>query len=264
MMMNYSILLVELFFSWGHFIKPPYLPLGGHSLPYPPPTTLIGALAYPYYKYLGLNKEIELINGEPYSSSVKLLEYVKYSSMGYLNPMITQIIDINKYHIFGYVRDEYRGDTTKWTSVIGVGKTYVLSRAVAAYLIKRDYGELFSKIAWGISRIGSKEGLVAVNKVHLIPEPTVLKHTGGFETIFPTPTHIVKKSSRAEKTVFWKITPQVYSKITKSLSSIYEEYLVPKQIEGIYGGSMFIEVDDSKAVVFQTPYTPIAIPRELI
>lgn len=263
-MKNYSIVLAELFFSWGYLIKPPYLSLGGHSLPYPPPTTLIGALAYPYFKYIGLNKEIEFINNKPHSSSVKLLEYVKYASMGYLNPMTTQIVDINKYYIFAYVRDDYRKDETRWTSVIGVGKTYVLSKAVVAYLVEREYSELLSKIAWGISRIGSKESIVSVNKVYLITEPSVLKQTSKFETVFPTPASIVKKCDRAEKVVFWKTTPEVYSKITQPLTNIYEEYFVPKPIEGIYGGKMVIEIDQERAVAFQTPHTPLAVPIELI
>ncbi|MEM4889851.1 MAG: CRISPR-associated protein Cas5, partial [Thermosphaera sp.] len=107
-MKSYSIILTELFFSWGHFIKPPYLSLGGYSLPYPPPTTLIGALAYPYFKYHGSNKEIEYNRGYYYSPTIKLLEYVKYASLGYLNPRVTQITDINKYFTFAYIGDEHR------------------------------------------------------------------------------------------------------------------------------------------------------------
>lgn len=262
-MENLSLLLIEVFFTWGHFIKPPYLSLGGASLPYPPPTTLIGALAYPYYKHKNLHGEILYIEGTPHSPAVELLNYIKYASIGYLEPTVSQIIDINKYYTFAYLREEYRKDESMWTSITGVGKTYVLSKAVALYLVKKEYAELLSKVAWGISRIGSKESLVAVTNVHLIKEPIALNKTT-IETIFPTPAVIVKNADKADKIVFWKITPEAYSRTKENLHEILEEYYIPKSIRGLYGAAMHIEVDRDKTVVYETPYTPVAIPISIV
>lgn len=257
----HSLVLVEIFFSWGFILKPPYLALGGKTLSYPPPTTLVGALTYPYMKITGDTREVLIINNKPYSPASKLLDKVKYAVMGYPEPRTIQIVDINRYASYGYIRDDYKRRMEMWFSIMGVGKNYTPYKSVIAYLVDSRYIDEISKVAWGISRIGSKEGLVSVTKVVTIRNPQILQNTR-VETIFPVPADLVSNTlENTEKIRLWRLSREAYSSISRVEE--FEEYYVPKHPGGVYGGKMFVEINPDKSIVYETPYGPLIIPKHM-
>ena len=258
-----DLVLTEIVFSWGFFIKPPYLSLGGQSIPYPPPTTLIGALAYPYMRYRNDYREIVFIRGKPHSPAVELLDKVKYAVLGFPSPLAIQVTDINKYYTYAYLRKEHRRNEKMWSSVVGVTKTYSPVKAIIAYLVNEKYTELVEKIARGITRIGSKESIVSVTRTSVVKKP-VEKNVKLAKTMFPTPVHAVKQAIEgAVETVFWKIDPQAYSTV-KELDKLLVKYYVPGVAGKIYGGYMKLVVDPTKAVVYETVYGHLVVPREVV
>ncbi len=258
-----SLVLVETIFSWGYILKPPYLALGGKSLPYPSPTTLVGALTYPYMRYRGDAREIIFIDRKPHSPAVNLLDKVKYAVMGYLKPSSIQVVDINKYASYGYLRGTYRERKEMWFSIMGVGKNYTPYKSVIAYLVKREHIEEIGKIAWGITRIGSKEGLVSVKKVTVIREPETITRKR-VKTIFPVPARLVKTPmDNYDKIKFWRLCRETYSTI-KDPSEYMEDYYVPRHVGGVYGGEMTVELEPDKSTLYNTPYGPLVIPKDII
>lgn len=256
-----SILLVDIVFSWGHMIRPPYQSGGGQALPYPPPTTLIGALAAPY---LRLREPVEIIyhDKKAYSPAAKLLDIVSYAVMGYPKPCVTEIIDINKYYSYAYLRPKYKKDERFWSAAIGTGKIYSPSNAVIAYIVEQEYGEELAKAAWGITRIGSKEGLVSVRNVKLVKKPTVIEEQKTISTIFPTPLNIVEPRENCRIIYFWKIMREAYtSYMPKEYEEYLDKYVVPEFTSRVYGGSMKVKPLEN-AVVVETPYSPLILPKE--
>ncbi len=246
------MLLVKIFFSWGHMVRPPFVSGGGGSLPYPPPTTLIGALTAPYMK---LNKPIELtVNGrEPYSPSIELLgKAVYYAVLGYKDAYASQVIDLSKQFIYAYLRKEHKKNKRFWSAAIGFGKTYSPGEAYIAYIVSRDKAYEFSKIAWGITRIGSKEGLVSVKNVVLLEKPEILTSYSVVNTIFPTPKNIAECIEDCSETYFWKLNKDSYTAFyPKKPGELLEPYLVPTVPGKIYGGDMVVKPDPVKSVVYK-------------
>jgi len=260
-----GIVLVETIFSWGFVVKPPYLALGGQSTPYPPPTTLIGALSYPYSRFVGDYREVILIDKKPHSPAVRLLEMIKYAVMGYRSQHVIQYMDINKYIIYAYLRSEHREDEKMWSGVMGVSKTYSPPRvrSVIAYLVEDKYIDVISKIVHGLVRIGSKEGLVSVVNKLVIEKPNKLD-VKRVKTIFPTPVDLVEQPiSNCSETFFWKPVVQAYSEPT-NIHDLLVKYYVPGVMGKVYGGSMELYVNRDKAVVLETPYSPLVVPKEVV
>ncbi len=257
-----NLLLVEIVFSWGHMVRPPFVSGGGSSLPYPPPTTLVGALAYPYAK---TRYPVEIIYGRegPASPTVLLLDKVYYAVMGYPVKAAVDIVDMTRQYIYAYLRAEHKRNKALWTAAVGVGKTYSPHRAVIAYVIDEKYSGLLEKLAWGITRIGSKEGIVAVKQVSLIRRPEFIDKRR-VRTIFPTPRSIALCEEGCTPIYYWKLTDTVYRPTHAKLSrNLIDHYIVPQETPGVYGGSMKIRVNDN-GVILNTPYGPIAIPKTLL
>ncbi len=256
-----KLLLVEIVFSWGFMVRPPYLSGGGRSLPYPPPTTLIGSLAYPYLK-LKNPREIEYIGDKPYSPAVKLLNTVKYAVLGYLQPSTTDIVDISKQYTYAYLRSKYKKDRSFWSSAIGVGKTYSPTHGVIAYIVDDNEANKLYEAAWGITRIGSKEGLVAVRNVRLA-SLEILDDKGIVETIFPVDAAYAECIENCEKTYMWRIDREAYGPNKKNYTELLIEYLVPRQPMKNYGGKMKIKPGE-ETLRLNTVYGPLILPRKIL
>lgn len=259
-----SIVLVETVFSWGYILKPPFLALGGRSVPYPPPTTLVGALAYPYIRSRNDSREVVFINKKPYSPAVMLLDKVRYAVMGYPRPSMIQVMDMNRYASYGYLRSDHKKRRNMWFAIMGIGKNYIPYKSVIAYVVEDKWSTEISRTAWGITRIGSKEGLVSVTKVTVVDHPRTLSNKA-VKTIFPVPASIVKKPVKGcEKIKLWRLDREAYSAV-KDPGKYMEEYYVPYHSGGVYGGEMLVEIDQGKSVVYDTVYYgALVVPREYV
>lgn len=259
-----SLLLVEIVFSWGFMVHSPHASGSKHALPYPPPSTLIGALANPYARSKR-NAEILLINDKFYNPAFQLIpDIVSYSALGYIDGYAVIHEDPNRSVIYPYMRPENREEEKNWFAVYSVGKTFVQGRAVIAYIVDKNHVDELSRIAWGIHRIGSKEGIVAVKDVITIKEPEVMDlHV--VETLFPAPVSITEciDRSRCEEIEFWKTDKKLYGP-TGILEpyEILEEYYIPSITARVYGGKQVLAPRED-SIVLNTPYSPLIVPEHV-
>lgn len=171
--------------SWGVIVREPNVSASQPSLQFPPPTTLVGAISYGMAKALGIDYEVKPeVRGK---KAVPLtLPSVVFTSVLYAGASLgphTAVADINRYIIRTFQRTsrDRREDPGFQFGAITVGKTYV-SGGVKA-LIAFDEGQLLEALreysgkdvkdpegllrasASYITRLGSKEGIVAVEDV---------------------------------------------------------------------------------------------------
>lgn len=258
-----KLLLVEVFFSWGFMVRPPFLSGGGTPLPYPPPTTLIGALAAPYLR-LKDPREVIYLGGKAHSPAIKIINHVSYAVLGYYNNRVTTIVDMNKYYSYAYLRSSYKAKMEYWSSAIGVGKTYSPINAVIVYVVDDHNHIEFYKSAWGINRIGSKEGLVSVKNVKVI-EPRIVDVDGVVSTIYPVPATIVEPRENYREVYYWKIISEAYTSYQPSRYNEYlDKYYVPGS-RGVYGGLMKVKPLKKKgAIALETPYSYLVLPKKIL
>lgn len=246
-----SILITKIVFSWGYIIRPPYVSGGGYSLPYPPPSTLIGALAA---SYLRLKKPIEIVvkGRKPYSPAVEVLNnIVYYAVLGFREESVAQINDLTKHYIYAYLREEHKRNEKFWSAALGLGKTYAPREAYIVYIVSSEYVDEIAKTAWGINRIGSKEGLVAVKEVEIVYEPEIVSKEV-VKTIFPTPKSIAECEENCTETSFWKLNNKAYTSFyPKEPSELLETYLVPSRPGGVYGGEMIVRPKPSESSIIK-------------
>ncbi|WP_167827794.1 type I-A CRISPR-associated protein Cas5a [Pyrolobus fumarii] len=158
---------------WGWSVRVPGASVGGGSLPLPPPTTVIGSLAYSLARLLGWPEtlyETDTVGVAAYSSARRLASAVLSASAGLLEGRVVTAYDVVRTVNIPFIRPENRRDTSQWLSVNAFGVT-IAPRARLCMAIVFD-GErleslginesLLEKAAWSISRLGSKEGLVSV------------------------------------------------------------------------------------------------------
>ncbi len=259
-----NLLLVEIVFSWGFMVHNPHASGPKHTLPYPPPSTLIGALANPYARSRR-NTETIIVNGEYYSPASQLIpDIISYSVLGYIDGYAVIHEDLVRSVIYPYIKPVHREKEENWFAVYSIGKTFFEGKAVIAYIVNEKHAEELSKIAWGLHRIGSKEGIVTVTNVTVIRKPEITD-LRVIETIFPTPVDVAEclDLSRCEKVEFWKINKKLYGStgIHKPYE-VFEEYYVPSIAARIYGGKQVLAPRDN-AIVLNTPYSPIIVPKHI-
>lgn len=154
-----EVLVVRGRFHWGFAVRAPGQSAVQTPFLFPPPGTLIGALARAAGSadadhYGGLEREVrwaafgyeEEIPGLPVASLVS--------------------VDITRHLVAPYVRKEYRKEEQYKFAAVPTGKVYAPAfRAVLFY-----FGERMSRlrdVAWGIFRIGNKESLFEVREVEI-------------------------------------------------------------------------------------------------
>jgi CRISPR-associated protein Cas5, Apern subtype len=157
-----EVLLVRGRFHWGFSVKYPLQSAAQFSLLAPPPTALLGALAY------GCNDGVET-SEDGRSAAAKLLKYVRWAAFGFdehihgLRLRLLAVADMTRNIAAPYVREAEQA----LFSVQAMGKVYVAGmRVKLAY-----FGEGLSglmRCGWQITRIGSKESLFEPAEVELL------------------------------------------------------------------------------------------------
>ena len=134
----------------------PFSSAAAESFLLPPPTTLVGALAYAYLRAQGSVRELE----DGASAAVKLLEKVEYAAAGVWGG----------YTFFRATERVYQHPYQRPRHWSNLGMAYAVApraaslfnRLLLLYLVK---DERLAKYAYGIVRVGRKEGLVSVVNV---------------------------------------------------------------------------------------------------
>uniref|UniRef100_A0A7J2TCD2 Type I-A CRISPR-associated protein Cas5 n=1 Tax=Ignisphaera aggregans TaxID=334771 RepID=A0A7J2TCD2_9CREN len=171
-------------------ISAPLTYLSSPVYPLPPPTTLIGALAYPILRE-SLN---ELEQG--CSTAKKLLEHVTYAVAGAGGYVMSRSIERMYNTIYQKpnrwaIDKKHESHPLRW-SILVAGYVQYLNNSLYVLYISKDKNIL--RYVYGISRVGKKEGVVSVEKV-LIDEVSkyiVRDPPSAIETIFYTPSYIAE------------------------------------------------------------------------
>ena len=144
----------------------PLSSVAAESFLLPPPTTLVGALAFACFRSQGDTREAETREEgarkeeQRISPTVKLLGKVHYAAAGVLGGYIT-FKTIERLYQHPYLRPEYykRADMTY---TIAPRAAALYNRLCLLYVVE---DKSLAQFAYGITRIGRKEGLVSVDNV---------------------------------------------------------------------------------------------------
>ncbi len=126
----------------------------------PPPTTLLGALAYPYLISKGYLGEVTKDRCSPAVELVDKVPYASAGSTGYLGyRFLERILQLP------YLRKEHQRDVGRWWGVAQRGGVVFRDDELYVLYIVRD--PEIAKYAWGIVRIGRKESHVSAREVYV-------------------------------------------------------------------------------------------------
>jgi len=151
-------LVVKARLYWGYAVRAPGLSGARQALIAVPPSALVGALAYP------------CAYGVEHGAVKKVSEEVEWAAMGVLDvESVTEllraaVVDLERSLNVPYMQSGNRKKRELWFSVQPMGKVYLPSATILVAYFGMEVDK-FEKCAWGITRIGSKESLVAVEDV---------------------------------------------------------------------------------------------------
>ncbi|MCX8186883.1 MAG: type I-A CRISPR-associated protein Cas5a [Sulfolobales archaeon] len=251
---------------WGYSIKQPTQTAAQDPIPLPPPTTVLGALASPYAKYLKL-PEVVKVNNRNYSTAVKLLldDVVRYSTSGLMDSTAVKYSDISKNIMLIYQRHKGK---EYYFAVQAMGKVYtptMRESLLLAFIVNKDT-ELMSKLCWGITAIGNKEGLISVYDVATYDLKLIENTNQLIETPFITPSRIARCEAGCVEIDLCTLSTDSY--ISGKVCT-KEPYLIPvyREVKDLYGGSMSVRADKGASIVevpLETRKTYLLIPKEVV
>ena len=158
---------VDLTFHGPITIKPPLLSTASTTYVVPPPSTFFGALYYAYASYVGNYQEVVEFKGRKCSPVVNWVADEKpilidatmiINEPSHQQPPVTHTIE----RAFNWTRSSEE----KQVFTVGyIGLSFIKS-ATIIYVVRDDWLRGLKRAAWGIVRIGRKEGLVSVDRVY--------------------------------------------------------------------------------------------------
>lgn len=187
-------LTVKARYHWGFWVRAPGTSKFQGTLPIPPPTTILGALAYPLARRGVLSLRGVRLEGDVVFDSKKGI----ISPAGLLEDYVYAVARFDPVYSFGHVWDDLNKyvtllfqETIKSTDeekavggrrylmkyrtmALPVGKVYYPSGKISmVLLVKESAREVVSgsledelrKAAWQMTRVGSKESIVSVEEV---------------------------------------------------------------------------------------------------
>jgi len=254
---------------WGYSIKYPTQTAAQDSIPIPPPTTALGALAAAYAKYLKLPETL-IAGGRIYSTAAKLLldGIVKYATSALITPVAVKHSDVTRNIMLIYQRHRESKYHFAAQAMSKVYATSIKNQLVLAYVVRDDQAELISKIAWGITAVGCKEGLVSVNEVAVYNIPASIVKAGTTAvTHFITPSELALCERSCTEVELCELTPQSYLAGRECSRKTYLVPLSPKARD-VFGGSMKIRVK-TDTLLLELPLTcnvktSVLLPKEVV
>ncbi|ABW02347.1 hypothetical protein [Caldivirga maquilingensis] len=244
------VLLVKIKFLSGFMLLPPHV-IQSSGYPAPSPTTLVGALAFPYIKLMEY-PELE----SNYSTAKYLLDQVVYASF-WAPPYITHLDTVRGFTLTWQRHERLRNlskiivciekniDCKKAEEAkdsaygpLSMPITVYEGPAYIAYVVKdKD----LVRYAYGIVRIGMKESLVAAEKMWLFDlRSIVVSNIESVETRFYVPARLVNSCNRCDTYKMPTLNPQNYSSLAiqdyvseEDGSKVYEVFYVPRNIDNM-------------------------------
>ena len=222
------VVLVKVRAPFGISVYYPLVSTTAPTYPLPPPTTLVGALAYPYLRETLAEEYDETKN---YSSAVKILNDVLYAAAGAEGWMMSR--DAERIYQLIYQREgRWEGPKSlELAFTVGVrGNVYYVNDMLYILYVIRN--EELAKYAYGITRIGRKESMVCVEdlvveKLHNTIKPV----RGAFKTYFYFPDEVAV-CKNAEVLMLPKLVKENFGRTVKP---VMEKYCVSRGLEGILG-----------------------------
>jgi CRISPR-associated protein Cas5a/b/c len=206
----FFVLKVRLALSWGFASRVSLFSKARKALSIPPPTTLIGALAFPLTLYKKLPENMSLYLS--YASFFKDLIVSVHASLKSLFSYYGDINRVNWYH---------RPVRLAKSDAVSLEKIYLTPMEDSSYplldiiyvfnpkagekISKQNWQEILESLAWSITRIGPREGLVCPFEV----KTDVIKpyHSKEVETDYYLPFSVVEEPVRGEFVVERFIPP---------------------------------------------------------
>jgi len=255
---NLYAALVEISLFGPIAVYTPYSSISSNAYPLPPPTTLVGALAYAYKRSLGDFKELAEDGSSP---ALELVEngMVLYASAGIERPY-TVSHSIEKVYQQIYLRTQHWRNI-KMAYTIGARAITIFDRLWLFYILSR---EDVARYGYGITRLGRKESLVSVERVFVTPIEKVVVKSSTCETGFYFPLNIA--SDYSPKDLWMEIDLPVLRKENfLKKGDVVEKYVLPKPFTfrkatvelNENGVVLRISIEDNK--VFEIP-----VPRKVI
>jgi len=186
---NWYLLEVDLRFAWGFSVKTPTTSAAEMTLLFPPPSTLIGALARgASYVFEDWSECILEDDGRVIrSSSVRLLEFIISAYFGFHTDSIgvTPWSDILRSYAVPYQQVQHRSKPEMWFGVHASGRIYspnslshiiyVINGSKAEEILGKKWISYLKSAAYSILSIGGKEGLTVTQKVDILKAEIVKK-----------------------------------------------------------------------------------------
>jgi CRISPR-associated protein Cas5a/b/c len=259
--MSRYALLVELEVFSEVSIGPPLIGPASPPMPAPPPTMLLGALAYPYLRERGV-PDVVYVDSKPCSPAVKMIEKVHYASAGFYGRVEQRTLE-RVIQTF-YLRKQHLPDLKKLWGVAQRGFTSYADDRLYLFYIVSDF-EL-AKYAYGITRVGRKESIVVVRNVVVKPLEELVSSERDGSTIFYTPKDCAKL---CEGSFEFKMSKLYKNNLCKAVRpEILEEYYVPG-FDGMRcrasekGAFLRLPVDEVEDDVLRD-YPMILIPKDVL
>jgi CRISPR-associated protein Cas5 subtype I-A len=266
-------LRVEVTFHWGFWVRAPFTSKYQESLPIPPPTTLIGALVEPLLT-LGYIEGVkgELIVKEEVGdrkkknlmSPIALFKDIIPSTSLYFkskNVKGLRYEDINKYvtlHYHGIHREEpgkRRYAMEYRTGALHVGKVsfpsgegticYLINEGNAKKLMGMKWRDKVKSAAYNITRVGSKESIVNVERVDIIENVREIKIPSEIETKCYIPLKLIDQRS-LEGAYYYIERFWIYG-WSREEEATYEDFVIPGVRLPIYSDCIKVRLIDGKA-----------------
>ncbi len=232
--------------QWGWSVRVPGASVGGSSLPLPPPSTLVGALANPIARLLRWG-EVTVEGKAVYSSTLKLARHLEAAGARVVRGVAVLFNDPLKVTNIPYLRPSNRFNRDLWFSLQAMGAYSAPSVELEAVLVFNDSvlkegvnEEKIEAAAWSISRLGCKEGIVHVKNV-VIGE--ALEVTGG-STPYYAPIQSLENPDEGEVIKAWDPRdPSSYGKLGRKKPKELT-LVIPKGARG--AGTVGVTVDTPK------------------
>jgi len=211
-------LKVDLKFAWGWSVRTPTTSAAEMSLLFPPPSTLIGALARGLSHLLKeewseciLDQKRKTLK----SSAIKLLKFVASAHFGLdVNSAgITPWSDITHSYAVPYQQTQHRPKKEMWFGIHASGKIYspnslshiiyVINEAKAEEFLGKDWKEWLRIAAYSIIAIGGKEGLTVTYGAEILEAKPIEKESMRTSYYFPKRAVIDYTPPKIRKEEFW-------------------------------------------------------------
>lgn len=193
-------LLARIRLSWGFAARLQPQSKMRLALKYPPPTTLIGALAYPFIRSKDNRVEVLQRNKRTISAADSIRgKFIDVAASFSEEPLIYG--DYLRIHRF------YKGRVDKAITAFPVSLSYSSGKGIAdiAYITEKADKDL-ERAAWGITRLGSRESVVSTEFVYVgrAEEKVGNEVTTRFSFQLNSAIRIVRGSSSVIYAVNWR------------------------------------------------------------